>query len=160
MASKREAAVTWHGELLSGNGTGSAKTSRAFTSLPVTWGSRTEAADGRTSPEELVAAARYGYSHSQVFSDNFPTRPFNGDTPREIVLLTFDRPVSSEEATAEAAKQGLERPYYEDALYFGSSTRRSSWKGRWPSSMTHGWATTDAAMPSVSGITRVAVSWA
>lgn len=100
--------------------------------------------DGRTT-EEMVAAARYGYCHSQVFSDNFPARPFNGETPREIVLLTFDRPVSSEEATAEAAKQGLERPYYEDALYFGSSTRRSSWKGRWPSSMTHGWATTDAA---------------
>ena len=27
--------------------------------------------------------------------------------------------MSSGEATAEAAKQGLERPYYEDALYFG-----------------------------------------
>jgi hypothetical protein len=74
--------------------------------------------DGRTT-EELVAAANYGYCHSQVFSDNFPARPFNGKTPREIVLLTFDRPVSSEEATAEAAKQGLERPYYEDGLYFG-----------------------------------------
>ena len=60
-----------------------------------------------------------GYCHSQVFSDNFPARPFNGGTPREIVLLTFDHPVSSEEATAEAAKQGLECPYYEDALYFG-----------------------------------------
>ena len=50
--------------------------------------------DGRTT-EELVAAARYGYCHSQVFSDNFPARPFNGETPREIVLLTFDSPVSS-----------------------------------------------------------------
>ena len=74
--------------------------------------------DERTT-EELVAAAKYGYCHSQVFFDNFPARPFNGGTPREIVLLTFDHPVSSEEATAEAAKQGLERPYYEDALYFG-----------------------------------------
>ena len=114
--------------------------------------------DGRTT-EELVAAASYGYCHSQVFSDDFPARLFNGETPREIVLLTFDRPVSSEEATAEAAKQGLKRPYYEDALYFGSSTRRSSWTGRWPFSITHRWATTDAAMPSVSGITRVAMSW-
>ena len=74
--------------------------------------------DGRTT-EELVAAANYGYCHSQVFSDNFPARPFNGKTPRQIVLLKFDHPVSSEEATADAAKQGLERPYYEDGLYLG-----------------------------------------
>ena len=74
--------------------------------------------DGRTT-EGLVVEAKYGYSHSQVFSDNFPTRPFNGEMSREIVLLSFDHPVSSGEATAEAAKQGLERPYYEDALYFG-----------------------------------------
>ena len=74
--------------------------------------------DGRTT-EELVAAAEYGYCHSQVISDNFPARPFNGEIVREIVLLSFDHPVSSEEATAEAAEQGLERPLYEDALYFG-----------------------------------------
>ena len=77
--------------------------------------------DGRTT-EELVAAANYGYCHSQVISDNFPAWPFGGktgETARQIVLLSFDHPVSSQEATAEAAKQGLERPYYEDALYFG-----------------------------------------
>jgi len=74
--------------------------------------------DGRTT-EELVAAAKYGYCHSQVISDNFPARPFRGKTVREIVLLSFDHAVSSKEATAEAAKQGLERPFYEDALYFG-----------------------------------------
>ena len=73
----------------------------------------------RRTTEELVAAANYGYCHSQVISDNFPARPFNGTMVREIVLLKFDHPVSSEEATAEAAKQSLERPFYEDALYFG-----------------------------------------
>ena len=71
------------------------------------------------STEELMAAAKYGYCHSQVLSDNFPAIPFNGETPREIVLLTFDRPMSSEDAIAEAAKQDLERPYYEDVLSFG-----------------------------------------
>ena len=78
--------------------------------------------DGRAI-EELVTTASYGYCHSQVFSDNFSSRPFNGKTPRQIVLLSFDHPVSSKEATAEAAKQGLERPYYEDALYFGIEYR-------------------------------------
>ena len=38
---------------------------------------------------------------------------------RETMLLNYDHPVSSKEATAEAAEQGLERPIYDDALYFG-----------------------------------------
>ena len=66
--------------------------------------------DGRTT-EELVAETNYGYSHSQVFSDNFPTIPFIGEMSREIVLLSFDHLVSSEETAAEAAKQGLDRTY-------------------------------------------------
>ncbi len=74
--------------------------------------------DGR-STEELVEAGNYGYAHTQVASENFPARQFGGNLAREIVLLSFDRDVSSEEATKEAAGLGLERPYYEDALYFG-----------------------------------------
>jgi len=54
-----------------------------------------------------------------VFSDNFPSRLLNGKTESEIVLINLGRPMSSKEATAEAAKQGLECPYYEDALYLG-----------------------------------------
>ena len=53
----RRADATWEGDLMTGRGVVSASTSKAFTSLPVTWASRTESADGRTSPEELVAAA-------------------------------------------------------------------------------------------------------
>ena len=62
---------------------------------------------GRTT-EELVAAAKYGYCRCQVFSDNFPDRPLNGKTPWEIAILTVDRPMSFEYATAKAAKRGLE----------------------------------------------------
>ncbi|HEU5416423.1 MAG TPA: OsmC family peroxiredoxin [Streptosporangiaceae bacterium] len=52
----RTAQTTWEGPLASGAGTlrmGSGATG----GLPVTWASRTEQADGRTSPEELAAAA-------------------------------------------------------------------------------------------------------
>ena len=63
MAAIRQADVIWDGDLLSGKGAVSASTSQAFTALPVTWASRTESADGRTSPEELVAAA-----HSSCFA--------------------------------------------------------------------------------------------
>lgn len=57
MATTRRAEATWDGELVSGSGVVSAVSSGVFTDLPVTWVSRTEDAGGRTSPEELVAAA-------------------------------------------------------------------------------------------------------
>ncbi len=57
MAAVRRADATWSGSLTEGSGIVSATTSGAFADLPVTWASRTEVADGRTSPEELVAAA-------------------------------------------------------------------------------------------------------
>ena len=63
MAATRTATVTWNGSLTEGSGTVSAGTSELFTDLPVSWASRTESADGRTSPEELLAAA-----HASCFS--------------------------------------------------------------------------------------------
>jgi lipoyl-dependent peroxiredoxin len=57
VAQLRKANVKWIGDLASGKGELSAGTSGAFSTLPVTWASRTESADGRTSPEELLAAA-------------------------------------------------------------------------------------------------------
>ncbi|MGH3296673.1 MAG: OsmC family peroxiredoxin [Trebonia sp.] len=52
----RTAQTTWEGPLASGTGlTGTG--SGAAAELPVTWASRTERADGKTSPEELAAAA-------------------------------------------------------------------------------------------------------
>ena len=48
---------------MSGAGTVSATSSGLFTGLPVSWASRTAAVDGRTSPEELLAAA-----HASCFS--------------------------------------------------------------------------------------------
>jgi len=38
---------------------------------------------------------------------------------REVALLEFDRDVTATDATTDAARQGLEPPTYEDALYFG-----------------------------------------
>jgi len=74
--------------------------------------------DGR-STEELVEAGEYAYAHSCVTSENFPARPFGGKGAREIVLLEFDADVTSEDAIRAAVGLGLERPVYEDALYFG-----------------------------------------
>jgi osmotically inducible protein OsmC len=60
---ERTANVTWSGSLLEGSGTIESVGSGALGPLDVTWASRTEDSDGRTSPEELIAAA-----HASCFS--------------------------------------------------------------------------------------------
>jgi lipoyl-dependent peroxiredoxin len=57
MSAIRRAEVAWSGDLATGSGTVSAVSSNAFADLPVSWAARTEAPGGKTSPEELVAAA-------------------------------------------------------------------------------------------------------
>jgi osmotically inducible protein OsmC len=64
MAAQRTAAVTWQGSLLEGSGTIESTGSGAIGGLEVTWASRAEPNEGgRTSPEELIAAA-----HAACFS--------------------------------------------------------------------------------------------
>lgn len=53
---QREAEVVWEGILARGNGSLTSG-SRVLEGSPVTWAARTEAPDGKTSPEELLAAA-------------------------------------------------------------------------------------------------------
>jgi len=62
MAAKRTAQAVWEGDLLRGHGTVKG-TSGALGEVGVSWGSRTEAPAGKTSPEELLAAA-----HASCFS--------------------------------------------------------------------------------------------
>ena len=57
MAATREARAVWNGDLMSGTGAVSAVSSGKFSELPVSWSARTEAPGGKTSPEELLAAA-------------------------------------------------------------------------------------------------------
>ena len=57
MATERTAEVTWTGDLMSGGGTIDSVGSGAFGPLDVSWAARSEEPDGKTSPEELIAAA-------------------------------------------------------------------------------------------------------
>jgi osmotically inducible protein OsmC len=90
MAAVRTATVTWTGDLASGEGTVSAGTSQLFSDLPVSWASRTEEANGRTSPEELLAAA-HAACYAMAFSGGL-TR--NGTPPQHLHVeaeITFDK---------------------------------------------------------------------
>jgi len=57
MATERRADAVWKGSLMEGSGTITSTSSGVLPQLPVTWASRAESPEGRTSPEELIAAA-------------------------------------------------------------------------------------------------------
>ncbi len=90
MAATRTATVTWNGTLAEGSGTVSAGTSALFTDLPVSWASRTEDPAGRTSPEELLAAA-----HASCFAMALSGALARAGTPPEHMHVsaevTFDK---------------------------------------------------------------------
>jgi osmotically inducible protein OsmC len=79
MATERRAEAVWEGSLMEGSGTITKTGSGALPELPVTWASRAESPDGRTSPEELVAAAHaacfaMALSHALAEAGNAPER--------------------------------------------------------------------------------------
>ena len=66
-----------------------------------------------------MTAGDYGYAQAAVTSDNFPADRAALPRVRGIVLLEFAHAVTFEDVVAAARQRGLERPTYEDALYFG-----------------------------------------
>ena len=90
MAITRFAEATWNGDLLNGSGTINYVSSGAFSRMPVTWASRTEEHNGRTSPEELIASA-----HAACFSMAFSSRLAKNGTPATRLdvkaVITFDK---------------------------------------------------------------------
>jgi osmotically inducible protein OsmC len=85
MAAIRRAEVTWSGALTDGSGTVSAVSSGTFTDLPVSWAARTEAPGGKTSPEELVAAA-----HASCYAMAFSGALARAGTPPERLDVSAD----------------------------------------------------------------------
>jgi osmotically inducible protein OsmC len=90
MAAVRHAEVTWQGELITGSGTIDYVGSGAFARMPVSWAARTEAPGGKTSPEELLAAA-----HASCFAMAFSAGLNRAGTPPEKLAVradvTFDK---------------------------------------------------------------------
>ena len=105
----RNATVVWNGTLA--RGAGELSSGSGTLDLPVTWASRTERADGKTSPEELIAAAHascYAMALALVLGEN--------DTPPERLA----------HLTMRAARPGL-RPASSPSPHRcrGSTGRRS-----------------------------------
>jgi osmotically inducible protein OsmC len=91
MAAVRQASVSWSGDLPTGKGSVSAATSGVFEDLEVSWARRSEAdAQGKTSPEELLAAA-----HASCYAMALSNGLGQAGTPPQSLdvtaTVTFDR---------------------------------------------------------------------
>jgi osmotically inducible protein OsmC len=86
---ERRANVVWKGNLFEGSGNFDLASSEAVQDLPVTWASRTERADGKTSPEELIAAA-HASCYAMALSNTLAEM---GNEPEQLdisAVCTFD----------------------------------------------------------------------
>ena len=87
----RRAETDWEGNLLEGSGRLELVSSESA-SLPVTWASRVESSDGRTSPEELLAGA-----HASCYAMAFSHALAQAGTPPERLHVTADVSVHPKE---------------------------------------------------------------
>jgi lipoyl-dependent peroxiredoxin len=90
MAAERRARTVWEGTLLEGQGLLSTETSPLLSEQSVTWAARTDDPGGRTSPEELLAAA-----HAACYAMALSGALAKQGTPAERLVVTatcaFDR---------------------------------------------------------------------
>jgi lipoyl-dependent peroxiredoxin len=86
----RRASAVWNGDLFGGSGSVTFESSGATGPLPVTWAARTEESGGKTSPEELIAAA-HAACFSMAFSNILAQA---GNAPQELrtsATATFEK---------------------------------------------------------------------
>ena len=88
MATDRTMSTTWHGTLLEGEGTIHEAGSGAFGALDVSWASRAEEPNGKTSPEELIAAA-HSACFAMALSPGSPRRARPPSTLETSATVTF-----------------------------------------------------------------------
>ncbi|CAN5726749.1 OsmC family protein [soil metagenome] len=115
MAADRTANVTWQGSLAEGSGVITSVTSGALSNLDVSWPARTEDHGGKTSPEELIAAA-----HAACFSMGLSHGLSGAGTPPQKLEVsatcTFDPPkISKMQITVKGQVEGIDQSTFEQA---------------------------------------------
>ena len=114
MATERRAEVTWQGDLMSGSGTVDRVGSGAFGPLDVSWPARAEEQQaGKTSPEELIAAAHascfsMALSHALAQAGNVPERLATSAT----VTFVPGTGITKSALTVRGTVPGIEEPAF------------------------------------------------
>jgi osmotically inducible protein OsmC len=116
---QRTAEAVWEGSLVQGSGAVTLASSGAAGPLPVTWASRTARSEGKTSPEELVAAA-----HASCYCMALSGMLGEGGTPPERLevsaTVTFAQieggfKVASSALTVKGTVPGLDAAGFKEA---------------------------------------------
>ena len=116
---ERRATVVWEGDLQSGSGRVTTRNSEVLVAMPVTFASRVEEAQGRTSPEELLAAA-----HAACFAMSLSNTLAKNGTPVEQLEVEATCGLERDDAglriasmrlSVAAAYEGAEQRALEDA---------------------------------------------
>lgn len=121
MAQVRQAVANWSGDLPSGGGAVSASTSGIFDNQAITWRARTEASEGKTSPEELLAAA-HASCYAMAFSHELSQA---GHAPERVdvsVVVTADKTDSGWTVLSSAITVRAKVPGVDDALFQEKAT--------------------------------------
>lgn len=114
----RTTKTTWAGPLASGTGTFSDSSSGVLDGRQVTWAARTEAPGGKTSPEELAAAA-----HSSCFAMALSLKLGENHTPPQqldvTATVTLDEVAGAPTITTSALQVVAEVPGLDAAKFAG-----------------------------------------
>ena len=117
MAAMRTVEVVWENDLLTGRG--SVKmSSGALPDFPVTWASRTETPEGKTSPEELLAAA-HASCYAMALSATLSRRRTPPERLNVTAQCTLDKvgdgfKVTTMELTVRGRVPGLEQSVFQE----------------------------------------------
>jgi len=125
MAAQRTAEVTWDGDLLNGQGRvrfGSG----VVPEVPVSWASRTETPNGKTSPEELLAGA-HASCYSMALSSGLAK---NRTPPKRLdvkATATFDKvgdgwKVTTMELAVKGSVPGIDAAKFEELAEAAKNT--------------------------------------
>ncbi|MEA2430891.1 MAG: lipoyl-dependent peroxiredoxin [Thermoleophilaceae bacterium] len=117
MAVESSASTVWEGDLAHGSGT-TTPASGAFEPVEVSWASRTERAAGKTSPEELLAAA-----HASCYCMALANELAQAGTPPQLLEATatveFEPGVGvkSSHITISGRVDGVDQGKFEEAAH-------------------------------------------
>ena len=108
MATQRTAEVVWKGNLLEGAGTIVTATSGALPPLAVSWASRAEEPAGKTSPEELIAAA-HAACFAMALSHGLAESGYRAERLETSATVTFQpgEGIKSSELTVRGTVPGM-----------------------------------------------------
>jgi osmotically inducible protein OsmC len=113
MAAERRAEVIWRGNLTHGNGRLKVG-SGAFGEQLISWAARTEQPDGKTSPEELIAAAHAG-CYAMALSH---TLNQGGNPPEQLTVnavCTLDQgKITTMQLSVEGKVPGLDEAAFQE----------------------------------------------